>query len=870
MWITQKPSTETAGNSYALESGKAEDIGFADRATPAGGERVAVLGHKITTFDLEKLKRRIPSWQEGKEYTRKVDGHGTGLVPPDEDGWSKIAENGFVVEKMSFTTFTVIPDMMDHSAEPWFPPIGNQDGKGSCCAWAVAYYMKTYQEAMEHGWNVSAATWDGGYYGHPSVAYQDRIFSPDFVYNLINNGQDEGSSFYDAINLISSIGAASWTKMPYNPRDSTSWPSEQAWREAPLYRGSPTGYQYMFLDNDEDVQSLESWLASDHLALVAVDAHQYSKLTSADIWTTDNYVNPDENHANTIVGYDDSISYSEQGEIRHGAFKIVNSWGVGGWEKVADGCFWISYEAMKQRVGQIIFYEDMTDYRPELSASFRINHGKRGECSITVGMGEASHPVKTKRFDEYINGGNFPFCPDDIILDITEFKGEMSVPNNQSFFLKLYDGGSSTTGTIEKFAVNRAASDDPPINTANGRSVYAYTTLLSDGLLRVLPENIVLDGENLTGQSFSVAVVAEQMSDLYSFSFDFHWSAAYLEHVSHTITVPVENFPSQVFPSPYGGTLHSPVALISENLNESDDVFSIACNSTAPAYGFDGNGTVFLMTFAVKQQGDSQVDIALNLTNCLFYDSFGDPLWTESRGGVVTIPPTPPDTTCPLIHILSPENKTYAVDECPLVFNVNEETSTIEYSLDGQTNITIAGNTTLTNLQDGTHFAVVYSSDTHGNVGKSETTFFEIDTTPPEITHVTEPPATILPHTSVTVNATVTDASSGTRQVILNYTCTNNSGVWNHAMNMTHIAGNIWIGTIPAVTDIENVTYTVEAVDNVGNSAQSESFTCQFQTETVPEQTWIIALSLTLAMAVLILTVHGTKRSHGDSHIHLE
>jgi hypothetical protein len=72
------------------------------------------------------------------------------------------------------------------------------------------------------------------------------------------------------------------------------------------------------------------------------------------------------------------------------------------------------------------------------------------------------------------------------------------------------------------------------------------------------------------------------------------------------------------------------------------------------------------------------------------------------------------------------ENKTYGVSDIPLNFTLSEPTSQITYSLDGQENVTIAGNTTLTNLPYGGHNITVYASDLAGNVGNSETIAFTI------------------------------------------------------------------------------------------------------------------------------------------------
>jgi hypothetical protein len=84
------------------------------------------------------------------------------------------------------------------------------------------------------------------------------------------------------------------------------------------------------------------------------------------------------------------------------------------------------------------------------------------------------------------------------------------------------------------------------------------------------------------------------------------------------------------------------------------------------------------------------------------------------------------DRTCPTVSVLSMENKTYETSDVPLNFTVNESVSQTKYSLDGQENVTIAGNTTLPNLPFGEHNITVYATDEAGNIGKSETLFFTI------------------------------------------------------------------------------------------------------------------------------------------------
>ncbi len=84
------------------------------------------------------------------------------------------------------------------------------------------------------------------------------------------------------------------------------------------------------------------------------------------------------------------------------------------------------------------------------------------------------------------------------------------------------------------------------------------------------------------------------------------------------------------------------------------------------------------------------------------------------------------DTTAPSVLLLSMENKTFATSDVPLTLTINEPISQVTYSLDGQKNVTITGNTTLIGLSSGDHKLTVYATDEAGNVGASETITFSV------------------------------------------------------------------------------------------------------------------------------------------------
>jgi len=93
-------------------------------------------------------------------------------------------------------------------------------------------------------------------------------------------------------------------------------------------------------------------------------------------------------------------------------------------------------------------------------------------------------------------------------------------------------------------------------------------------------------------------------------------------------------------------------------------------------------------------------------------------LHEEICGLVHVVPPT--------ISILSPENKTYSTDSVPLTFTISEAISWVGYSLDGQANVAIAGNTTLVGLSNAVHSVMVCANDTDGNMGFSDIIYFTV------------------------------------------------------------------------------------------------------------------------------------------------
>ena len=89
------------------------------------------------------------------------------------------------------------------------------------------------------------------------------------------------------------------------------------------------------------------------------------------------------------------------------------------------------------------------------------------------------------------------------------------------------------------------------------------------------------------------------------------------------------------------------------------------------------------------------------------------------------------DTVAPNVTVLPSESNWYKTSSVPLNFTVNEPYSRVSYCLDGQDNVTINGNATLTGLPNGDHNVTVYAADRFGNIGVSETIYFSVEVPEP-------------------------------------------------------------------------------------------------------------------------------------------
>jgi hypothetical protein len=156
---------------------------------------------------------------------------------------------------------------------------------------------------------------------------------------------------------------------------------------------------------------------------------------------------------------------------------------------------------------------------------------------------------------------------------------------------------------------------------------------------------VELGPENVTGQTFSIAVVVENVTLLVGVDIKFRYDPAYLDYVSNVLTVPVEDFPDPVPPSPYPGIIHSPLLKLADKVDTEQGSYWVAFSNLGGPF-FNGSGTVFVMTFRVKSQPAPGEDDIITSLDFILADLARDP--------PAGAPPPPPsiDGTV-IIHALA-------------------------------------------------------------------------------------------------------------------------------------------------------------------------------------------------------------------------
>ncbi len=271
----------------------------------------------------------------------------------------------------------VPPTSVDLSSQ--MPPVGNQGSQGSCVAWATSYYYKSWQEKQEHtNWDL-ANTW-----------YQ---FSPSFIYNQINGGVDQGSSFWDAFRVMQNTGDVDIAEMPYSQSNWTKQPTAAQLQAASPYRISANWnafwnqYDFGPYNPPNDISGIKNWLASGKILVMGIpifyDFPNFSGAPAKPYYDYNGTSSFAGGHGVCIVGYDDNINPGGSDADHRGGFKMVNSWGPN-WNGTSHGYVYLSYDFVKRYVWEAWAMNDLSPDDPHID-SVSPTSGQAGTSVIITG-----------------------------------------------------------------------------------------------------------------------------------------------------------------------------------------------------------------------------------------------------------------------------------------------------------------------------------------------------------------------------------------------------------------------------------------------------------------------------------------------------
>ena len=121
----------------------------------------------------------------------------------------------------------------------------------------------------------------------------------------------------------------------------------------------------------------------------------------------------------------------------------------------------------------------------------------------------------------------------------------------------------------------------------------------STACVRVVPETSY---HGFPSGEFTVAVVVEDVGQLYALQIDMSWNATLLDCVSHVVTAPVETHSN--------GILHASILILKDDVDPALGTYEMAVSSIYPAASFNGSGTVFEITFEAKTTGTCVLQIS--------------------------------------------------------------------------------------------------------------------------------------------------------------------------------------------------------------------------------------------------------------------
>ncbi len=377
----------------------------------------------------------------------------------------------------------------------------------NCGAYGPTYYYKTYQEAREHGW------------AHPDPDVDpEHVMSPGFTYPLSNKGVDEGANIAYVLSLICRYGTTTWKDMPESS-NFFSCPNETQFRAAMPYRGKQASS--IDVSTESGIQALKAHLATGDLAAATIHAYYDTFVSYSESGINNDVICQRGSvlwayHALTIIGYDDTRTYTDDAGPKTGAFFAVNSWGTD-WgvtdpDAGTGGFCWLGYDYLRCWAGNpspgdnspaiIDIMTDRIDYQPTEMVSLNLSHPVPSYLSVSIKpdlLSDTNHPW----LDVFPGAGLGQKFDGTIVADISDFTST----NSWIYWLKFTDGQDPgfPSGFVRQFKVELNHSNSIfQTETVMPFSITNFgDSLLSAGLFRPIQETFWTNGLDDTTAAWS-------------------------------------------------------------------------------------------------------------------------------------------------------------------------------------------------------------------------------------------------------------------------------------------------------------------------------------------------------------------------------
>lgn len=362
------------------------------------------------------------------------------------------------MKSLILALLTILPQYVDNSANKYFPPIIDQHG-GSCAQASSIGYVFTYEMNR---------------YLDRDASLPENRFSYQYIWNLVNDGIDQGGFAEDGLFVAMRSGAMAETDFSTLTTYDFTWPSGfEKYHNALRYRVS----RIVTLPRDVDVY--KEYLAGSEGkpgGILSFSGHCYG-------WNMIPYDGPsgtgyktlvtslpdDGAHAMTIVGYDDLVCYTDKdGKQHEGAFIVVNSWGTSVHDR---GRFYYPYDFFRSKgVLPSILSDDAVTaevlyQEPRILFNLTLDYTSRNDLAYHIGATETPSSGKPDEYymqsglsnkggDHYMRG-TYDKAPLEFALDLTDHIPS-SNPEFCRYFLKIVRtarGKEKGTGTLKALSV---------------------------------------------------------------------------------------------------------------------------------------------------------------------------------------------------------------------------------------------------------------------------------------------------------------------------------------------------------------------------------------------------------------------------------